>query len=63
MNQVKIIAKDTKSRDVIFKSITEGMNYKCDSCSGGYIVKNHKDIEYIGIFCEKITLYYREEKK
>ena len=58
MTEVRIITKNTKNRDIIFKTITENMNYKCDSCPGGYIVKDHKDIEYIGIFCEKITLYY-----
>ena len=58
MKKIKIKTKNTKSRNFIFKAITEGLNYKCDSCPGGYIVKDHKDIEYIGIFCEKITLYY-----
>ena len=58
MTEVKIVTKNTESRDIIFKSITNGLNYKCDSCPGGYVVKNN-DIKYIGIFCEKITLYYK----
>ena len=59
MNEVRLITKNTKSRNIIFKAITESMNYKCDSCPGGYIVKNDNEIEYIGVFCETITIYYK----
>ena len=62
MNKIIIKTKNTKSRDKIFSIITNGLNYKCSSCCGFYNVdkryNNRNNINGIGIFCEKITLYY-----
>ena len=61
MNKVIIKTKSTKNRDVIFDLITKDLHYKCGFC-GYYNVdkryKNRNDINGIGVFCEKITLYY-----
>ena len=63
MNKVIIKTKSTKSRDIIFSLISKDLHYKCSSCCGFYNVdkrfKNRNDLNHIGIFCEKITLYYK----
>ena len=62
MNKVIIKTKSKKSRDIIFSLISKELHYKCSSMCGFYNVykryKNRNDLNHIGIFCEKITLYY-----
>ena len=62
MNKIIIHTKSTKSRDLIFKLITKELKFTCSSMCGFYDVdkrfKNRNGINHIGIFCEKITLYY-----
>ena len=62
MNKVIIKTKSKKSRDIIFSLISKDLHYKCSSMCGFYNVdkryKNRNDLNHIGIFCEKITLYY-----
>ena len=57
MEKIVIKTKDTDSRNKIFHLITDGMDYKCGSVPGGYMVKN-EECDYIGIRCEQITLYF-----
>ena len=64
IEKVVIRTKSTESRDRLFKLILDGVKRKkSKGCvPGGNEIdrrfKNRNDINYIGIFCEKITLYY-----
>ena len=62
MEKIIIRTKSIKSRNIIFDLIKKDLKITCDSCCGFYNVdkryKNRNDINHIGIFCEKITLYY-----
>ena len=58
MEKIVIKTKDTDSRSKVFQLITDGMNCRCDDCPGGYTVE-HDEIEYIGVRCERITLYFK----
>ena len=64
IEKVVIRTKSTESRDRLFKLILDGVKRKkSNGCApGGNAIdrrfKNRNDINYIGIFCEKITLYY-----
>ena len=64
MNKVIIKTKTTKERDVIFRLITKNLHYKCNGICGYYYVdkryNNRNDLTGIGVFCEKITLYYNQ---
>ena len=57
MEKIVIKTKDVFSRDNIFHLITDGMDFRCDDVPGGYTVK-HDELDYIGIRCEQITLYF-----
>ena len=64
IEKIVIKTKSTEERNKLFKLITSGLKMKkISGCvPGGYPVdrryKNRDGLNYIGIFCEKITLYY-----
>ena len=58
MEKIVIKTKNTDSRDKVFKLITDGIDCRCDDVPGGYTVK-HDELDYIGIRCEQITLYFK----
>ncbi len=62
MDKVVIRTKSIESRNKIYKLITEGIKRKCCTVPGGYVIdrrfKNRNDMNYIGVFCERVTIYY-----
>ena len=62
MEKIVIRTKSIESRNKIYKLITEGIKRKCCNVPGGYVVdkrfKNRNDMNYIGVFCERVTIYY-----
>tara|TARA_Y100001963_G_scaffold155216_1_gene245772 strand:+ start:1614 stop:1808 length:195 start_codon:yes stop_codon:yes gene_type:complete len=64
MNKITIKARSSESRDQLFNLLTEDCSVKCGDCPGGYIVSGTGlDFNYIGVFCENITIYYDEGDK
>ena len=62
MEKVIIRTKSIESRDKIFELIRKGLNRKCCNVPGGYLLdkrcKDRNDMNYVGVFCERITIYY-----
>ena len=63
MNKVVIKTKSVESRNSMLKLIKEGLKTKCSGwVPGGHSVdrrfKDRNDMSYIGVFCDKITIYY-----
>mgnify|MGYP006408558017 CR=1 FL=1 len=62
MEKVIIRTKSIESRDKIFELITKGLNRKWCNVPGGYSLdkrcKDRNDMNYVGVFCERITIYY-----
>ena len=62
IEKVVIRTKSMESRKKIFDLITKGIKKKCSYVPGGHSVdkryKNRNDMSYIGVFCEKVTIYY-----
>ena len=64
IEKVVIKTKSTESRNRLFKLIVDGLKMKkiCGWVPGGYPIdrrfKNRDGLNYVGIFCDKITLYY-----
>tara|TARA_R100001594_G_scaffold148757_1_gene204720 strand:- start:346 stop:546 length:201 start_codon:yes stop_codon:yes gene_type:complete len=66
MSKIIIHTKSIENRNDIFKLITKDLKFTCSSTCGFYDVdkryKNRNGINHIGIFCEKITLYYKGDE-
>ena len=58
MDKITIKMNSTEARDKVFSLITNGLTYKCDDVPGGYQVEDN-EIKYIGVRCEKVTLYFK----
>ena len=62
MEKVIIRTKSIESRNKIFELITKGLNRRCCNVPGGYLLdkrcKDRNDMDYVGVFCERITIYY-----
>ena len=59
--KIIIKTKSTESRNNILNLLTKNLKYKCSCVPGFYNVdkryKNRNNINGIGVFCDKITLY------
>ena len=62
VEKVVIKTKSIKSRDNVIKLIRTGIKHKCCNVPGGFSLdkryKNRNDMKYIGVFCERVTIYY-----
>ena len=62
IDKVVIRTRSIENRNKIFDLITKGIKKKCSYVPGGYSVdkryKNRNDMSYIGVFCERVTIYY-----
>ena len=63
MDKIVIKTKSIESRNYILELIKKGVKIKCCNMPGLYAIdkrfKNTGNIEFIGVFCEKITIYYK----
>tara|TARA_Y100000310_G_C20617828_1_gene781604 strand:- start:368 stop:547 length:180 start_codon:yes stop_codon:yes gene_type:complete len=57
MDKIVFRFKTVDSRRKYWPLLTKGYDIECDECPGGYIVKK-ADYDYIGVFCERVTLYF-----
>ena len=62
INKVVIRTKSIENRNKMLDLVTKGLNRKCSNVAGAYTLdkrfKNRNDMNCIGVFCERVTIYY-----
>ena len=63
IDKVVIRTRSIENRNKMLDLVTKGLNRKCCNVPGGYTLdkryKNRNDMSYIGVFCERVTIYYQ----
>ena len=62
MDKIRFKFKTYDSRSKYWPLLTEGYKVECDDCPGGYIVSG-AEYDYIGVHCERVTLYFPEGRE
>ena len=59
ISHTKIVCDSTEEREKVFHFLVGDGKAECTDTPGLYEISGDKRIEYIGIFCHNITIYYK----